>query len=113
MGTANEPGKGEEFRFMADGSRKRTPEVTLHLVPEDVWLDQKDESHYQPEGFSSEGFIHGTHGHDFVIEVGNRYYRDDPRPYLVLDVDLERVVAPVMYEDDERRFPHIYGRLER
>ena len=87
--------------------------MTLHLVPEDVWLAQKEESHYQPDGFSGEGFIHCTHGHDFVIEVGNRYYRDDPRPYLVLEVDLERVAAPVVYEDDERRFPHIYGPLER
>ena len=48
-----------------------------------------------------------------VIEVGNRYYRDDPRPYLVLEVDLQRVAAPVVYEDDARRFPHIYGPLER
>ena len=87
--------------------------VTLHLVPEDVWLAKKDESRYLPEGFSSEGFIHCTHGHDVVIEVGNRYYRDDPRPYLVLEVDLEQVAAPVMYEDDERRFPHIHGPLER
>ena len=87
--------------------------VTLHLVPEDVWLAQKNESQYLPDGFSSEGFIHCTHGNDSVIEVGNRYYRDDPRPYLVLEVDLEHVVVPVIYEDDERRFPHIYGPLER
>jgi uncharacterized protein (DUF952 family) len=98
---------------MADCSPKRAPEVTFHLVPEDVWLAQKEESRYHPEGFSSEGFIHCTHGHNFVIEVGNRYYRDDPRRYLVLDVDLERVAAPVVYEDDERRFPHIYGPLEQ
>jgi len=99
---------------MADNSRERAPDAaTLHLVPEDVWLAQNEECHYQPEGFSTEGFIHCTHGRDFVVEVGNRYYRDDPRPYLVLEVDLERVAAPVVYEDDERRFPHIYGPLER
>jgi uncharacterized protein (DUF952 family) len=112
----NEPGHGEEFRFkfMADSNLERAPaEVTLHLVPEDVWLAQKGESHYQPEGFSTEGFIHCTHGHDLVVEVGNRYYRHDPRPYLVLEVDLKRVAAPVVYEDKERRFPHIYGPLER
>jgi uncharacterized protein (DUF952 family) len=48
-----------------------------------------------------------------VIDVGNRYYRDDPRPYLVLEVDLTQVAAPVKYEDDERRFPHIHGPLKR
>jgi uncharacterized protein (DUF952 family) len=30
----------------------------------------------------------------------------------VLELDLERVAAPFVYEDDERRFPHIYGHLE-
>jgi uncharacterized protein (DUF952 family) len=113
LGPANEPGHGEEFRFVADNTRERAPAVTLHLVPEDVWLAQKEKSRYQPEGFSGEGFIHCTNGHVSVIEVGNRYYRDDPRPYLVLEVDLERVAAPVVYEDDARRFPHIYGPLER
>ena len=87
--------------------------VTLHLVPEEVWLAQKDGIPLPAGWVRREGFIHCTHGHDFVIEVGNRYYRDDPRPYLVLEVDLERVAAPVVYEDDERRFPHIYGQLER
>jgi uncharacterized protein (DUF952 family) len=96
----------------SDGEREPVI-VTLHLVPEEVWLAQKDESRYLPDGFCSEGFIHCTHGHDVVIEVGNRYYRNDPRPYLVLEVDLERVAAPVTYEDDGRRFPHIYGPLER
>jgi len=99
---------------MPERNGEREPAtVTLHLVPEDVWRAQKGESLYLPDGFSSEGFIHCTHGDDAVIAVGNRYYRDDPRPYLVLEVDLEHVVAPVIYEDDERRFPHIYGPLER
>ena len=99
---------------MTDSSRERAPaDVTLHLVPEEIWLAQKTKFHYQPDGFAIEGFIHCTHGHDFAIEVGNRYYRDDPRPYLVLELHLERVAAPVVYEDDERRFPRIYGQLER
>lgn len=98
---------------MTDSMREEAPAVTLHLVPEDVWVTQKDESRYLPDAFCSDGFIHCTHGHDVVIDVGNRYYRDDVRPYLVLEVDLERVAAPVVYEDAQRRFPHIYGPLER
>ena len=106
-------GSCREIDVMPETSREREPAVTLHLVPEDVWLAREDKSRYLPDGFSSEGFIHCTHGHDVLIEVGNRYYRDDPRPYLVLEVDLEQVAALVKYEDDERRFPHIYGPLER
>ena len=105
---------GGDIEVIGESNREQEPPlVTFHLVPEDVWLAQKDESRYLPDGFSSEGFIHCTHGHDFVIEVGNRYYRNDRRPYLVLEVDLARVAAPVKYEDDERRFPHILGPLER
>ena len=104
---------GGDLEVMAgsNGERKSAA-VMFHLVPEDVWLAQKDDSRYLPEGFSGEGFIHCTHGDDVVIEVGNRYYRDDPRPYLVLELDLERVTAPVIYEDAEQRYPHIYGPLE-
>jgi uncharacterized protein (DUF952 family) len=113
-GLVQDRGSHWEIDVVPERSSEREPAtVTFHLVPEDVWLAQKDESRYLPDGFSSEGFIHCTHGDDVVIEVGNRYYRDDPRPYLVLEVDLERVAAPVIYEDDERRFPHIYGPLER
>jgi uncharacterized protein (DUF952 family) len=105
---------GGDVEVMAGSNGEQEPAAaTLHLVPEDVWLAQRDDSRYLPEGFSGEGFIHCTHGDDVVIEVGNRYYRDDPRPYLVLELDLERVSAPVIYEDDERRYPHIYGPLER
>src|SRR5215210_2143970 len=104
---------GEIEAMVQDNREQEPPVVTLHLVPEEVWRAQKDDTRYLPDGFSSGGFIHCTHGDDLVIEVGNRYYRDDPRPYLVLEVDLERVAAPVKYEDDERRFPHIYGPLER
>jgi len=103
-----------EIDVVPESSSEREPAaVTFHLVPEDVWLAQKDEPRYLPDGFSSEGFIHCTHGHDVVIEVGNCYYRGDPRPYLVVEIDLEHVAAPVKYEDAERRFPHIYGPLER
>ena len=112
-GQAKQPRNGDDVGVMDDCNRGQEPAVTLHLVPEDVWLAQKHESWYLPVEFSSGGFIHCTDGDDVVIEVGNRYYRDDPRRYLVIEVDLERVAAPVVYEDDERRFPHIYGPIER
>ena len=45
--------------------------------------------------------------------MANRYYRADPRPHVVLDVDLARVSAPAIYEDEARQFPHVYGPIER
>lgn len=87
--------------------------MTFHLAPESVWLAHQLQAAYRPEGFEAEGFIHCTDGEALLIDVGNRYYRDDPRPYVVLDVDLARVSAPVVYEDEARQFPHIYGPIER
>ena len=96
---------------MSDGL-PRTGRMTFHLTPEPVWLEQRLLGEYRPEGFDEEGFVHCTDGEELVLEVANRYYRDDPRPFLLLEVDLDRVSAPAVYEDDERHYPHIYGPIE-
>lgn len=85
--------------------------ATFHLTPIAVWEAQRGESSYAPESFDREGFIHCTDGEERVIEVGNRYYTGDPRPYCLLTIDRERVVAPIVYEDPDNVYPHIYGPL--
>ncbi|MBW3632020.1 MAG: DUF952 domain-containing protein [Chloroflexi bacterium] len=76
-------------------------------------MEHRSRNEYRPEVFGDEGFIHCTDGEALVLEVANRYYTDDPRPFLLLEVDLDRVSASAIYEDDERNYPHIYGPLER
>jgi len=87
--------------------------LTLHLTPEPVWLGQRLLKEYRPEEFGNEGFIHCTDDEALVLEVANRYYKDDPLPFLLLELDLGRVSAPTICEDEERNYPHIYGPLER
>jgi uncharacterized protein (DUF952 family) len=87
--------------------------VTLHLAPEAVWLAQEEHAEYRPENFAAEGFVHCTDGEDLVLEVANRYYRDDRRPFVLLDVDLSKVRARAIYEDDARCYPHIHGPLDK
>jgi uncharacterized protein (DUF952 family) len=87
--------------------------ATLHLTPEPVWREQEGQATYLPEAFAREGFIHCSDGEARVLEAGNRYYQGDPRAYLLLDIDLGRVGALAIYEDEARYFPHIYGPLER
>jgi uncharacterized protein (DUF952 family) len=91
----------------------KTGHFTLHLTPVEVWEAQAGQRYYIPEPFEREGFIHCTDSPDELIAVGNRYCRDDARSYLALRIDCERVSAPIVYEDPGRRFPHIYGPLER
>lgn len=84
-----------------------------HLVPESWYQAQPRERGYLPEPFESDGFVHLTHGLDDVLAVGNMFYRADPRPYLLLTIDLERITSEVRYDDDSGRYPHVYGALDR
>lgn len=87
--------------------------TAYHLVPEAWFREQAVEAAYLSEAFAQDGFIHLTHGIEPVLAAGNRYYRDDARPYLLLTVNLERVTAEIRYDDPARQFPHIYGAIDR
>ncbi|MEZ4565001.1 MAG: DUF952 domain-containing protein [Thermomicrobiales bacterium] len=85
--------------------------LTWHLSPEPHWAAHAGKASYTPERFAEEGFIHCTNGDERLIEVGNRYYTADPRPFLALQVDLAAAGSPAIYEDPEQVYPHIYGEL--
>ena len=101
----------DEDRDNAYRDQPKHPAVTLHLTPLPVWDAQRDSAAYRPEPFEREGFIHCTDGEDRALDVGNRYYTGDPRPYCVLEIDRVALTAPVAYEDPEQVYPHIYGPL--
>jgi uncharacterized protein (DUF952 family) len=84
-----------------------------HLVPEPWYQSQPEDRPYLPEPFDADGFVHLTHGLDDVLSAGNMFYRDDPRPYLLLTIDLDQITSDVRYDDDSRRYPHVYGPLDR
>lgn len=89
------------------------PVHTYHLVPADVWRASDPAVDYIPEPFEREGFIHTTHDAVELAATANRYYRDDPRPYVVLHIDMAKVRAPIRIEDPGGRYPHIHGPLNR
>jgi len=85
---------------------------TWHLVPAAVWEAQREGPFYRPEAFDAEGFVHCTDGLDHLLVPANTYYRDDPRPYLALEIDLDAVAAPARYEDPAERYPHVHGPID-
>jgi uncharacterized protein (DUF952 family) len=85
---------------------------TWHLVPAAVWEAQRSADIYRPEAFESDGFVHCTDGLDQLLVPANTYYRDDARPYLALEIDLDAVAAPVRYDDEAERYPHVYGPID-
>ena len=83
-----------------------------HLVPAAVWAEASPDAPFSPASIAEEGFVHLTHDEHELLRAGDRYYRDDPRPYVALLVDLERLTVPWRYDGDER-FPHAYGPMDR
>ncbi|MDB5081827.1 MAG: hypothetical protein JWP00_3751 [Chloroflexi bacterium] len=96
-------------------SQQRQNGYTFHLVPREYFEAQPAAEDYQPEPMRAgrENFIHTTEGAQNLADTGNRYYTADPGEFIVLVIDKGLVTAPVIYEDPNRIFPHIYGPLNR
>lgn len=87
--------------------------VIYHLVAREYYLSLAASEPYVPETFDVDGFIHCTEGIDNVVDVGNRYYADDPREYALLVIEPAEVTAEIRFEDPDLTYPHIYGALNR
>lgn len=85
--------------------------LTYHLVAADDY--DPVAADYLPSAFADEGFIHTTRTPALLAAVGNRYYRADRRPYLLLTIDLDRAAAPWRYDAAGEDYPHLYGPLNR
>ncbi len=86
---------------------------TYHLVPADVWATSDPSVPYVAGSLADEGFIHCTDGDDALIETANRHYLADPRPFVVLTVDLDAAGSPWRIEDPGRIYPHVFGPIDR
>jgi uncharacterized protein (DUF952 family) len=86
--------------------------IAHHLVPVEAWQSAPADEPFRAASLDAEGFVHLTHRMVDLVEVANRYYRDDPRPQLVLTIALRWLTSPWRYDGDER-YPHVYGPLDR
>ena len=48
-----------------------------------------------------------------MVATANRHYRDDPRPFLVVTLDLDRTGSPWRIEDPGGIYPHVHGPIDR
>ena len=100
-----------ERRRARDGRRGVT-RPTLHLVPEAVWEARDPAEPYLPGGVRG-GRLRPLHrrrrgdGGD-----ANRFYRDDPQPFLLLTLDLDRTGSPWRFDDPSGIYPHVYGPID-
>lgn len=87
------------------------PRFTLHILPAERLASFEGGEPYTPEAFADDGFIHCTDGVANMIAVANRYYREDPRDFVVFVIERSAIAPPTLYEDSEHVYPHIYGPL--
>ena len=72
--------------------------TTLHLLPVEAWSTAQDLPTYVPAAYATDGFVHCTNGDEELVAVGNRYYRNDPRPYLALTIAIDKERLPEFKE---------------
>ena len=94
------------------GVTELTDPIAYHLVPAEAWQAAPDGEPFVAASLDAEGFVHLTHRMADLVDVGNAWYRDDPRPYVVLTIALRRLTSPARYDGDER-YPHVYGPIDR
>lgn len=85
---------------------------TLHLVPAATWAAHDPATPYLPAAYPADGFVHCTDGDEAMVATANRFYRADPRPFVVLTVDLDACGSPWRFDDDRGIYPHVYGPLD-
>ena len=84
----------------------------LHIISRSDWENVCDT--YAPRSLKIEGFIHCSTIDQVLIPANERF--TGTQDLILLVIDVERVNAPIKYEDCEKTgliFPHIYGALQR
>ena len=87
--------------------------LTGHLTPADWWEAADPGAPLGSPSLETEGFVHCTTGADEIVATANRHYREDPRPFVVLTLDLGRITSPVRVEDARGIYPHVFGPIDR
>ena len=87
--------------------------LTYHLTPAEWWAASDAAAPLGAPSLAEEGFIHCTDGPVAMVATANRHYRGDPRDFVILSIDLDRVGSRWTVEDRARIYPHVFGPIAR
>lgn len=98
--------------------------IILHLVSRAEFDATPGDRPFLTAHYANDGFIHCTSEWAVLQLVANNVYRNQPGDFVVLEVDTDRVTAPVRFEAPVppppaghplagHLFPHIYGPIDR
>jgi uncharacterized protein (DUF952 family) len=91
------------------------PSTILHISTEAEWTAARRAGEVRTStrhrSLEEEGFIHCS-SDDQVLDVANAFYADVDEPLVVLRIAVDRLPAPVRWENVDggaESFPHVYG----
>jgi uncharacterized protein (DUF952 family) len=87
--------------------------LIYHIVTPEIWEKFKDETEYEAESLSSEGFIHCSYRNQ-LEGVLERYYKNE-RNVFVLHINPHLLTSELIAESSTNReiYPHVYGKINR
>jgi uncharacterized protein (DUF952 family) len=87
--------------------------LIYHMTPAQSWQAHARGEPYQAETLATEGFIHCTREAERLVQVANRFYRQETGDFVILCVETAHLQSEVRWEvADGHLFPHIYGPLQ-
>jgi uncharacterized protein (DUF952 family) len=96
--------------------------MIYHVVTQSDWTADPDQP-YTPASLTEDGFVHCAPDEPTTLAVVNAFYRNTPRPLLVLVLDESRLTARTEWEaavpspppgvPDGALFPHVFGHIDR
>ena len=86
---------------------------TYHLTPAEWYAAADPTAPLGAPSLADEGFVHCTTGAAEMTSTANRHYRDDPRPFVILTIDLDRITSPWRTDDAQGIYPHVFGPIDR
>ena len=83
-----------------------------HITSATEWNNALIIGNYQPVGFTREGFIHCSYGHQ-LLTVAHRFYRGQ-NGLVILVIESSKINSSLIEENLEggtELYPHLYGVL--
>jgi uncharacterized protein (DUF952 family) len=73
--------------------------IIYHMTERNSYENQIQTSGvYFPPTFNQDKFIHATADANFLLGVGNNFYKDNIGDWICLEIDVNLLKSPVIYE---------------
>ena len=99
-------------RPAGDGLRSTCHASRSISSPEATWDARDPATPYLPAAYAEEGSSTAPMATTRWSRWPTGSTAADPRPFLLLTLDLERMGSPWRFDDPERRYPHMYGPID-